>query len=1151
MSRWKTLAVIVASGLTLLLAAALLVPYFVSLTSVQARIVTELSQRLGGVVKIEALRLSLLPLPHVVLTDASVAIPDSFGATFESVSVYPRLAALVRGEFQPVRASLTARDVTIRLPRANGTDGASIAASPAMTDSPAQLQAAAAGALAALSSAAAARAPGLVVVVESGSVHLFDSHARAVLFTDVALQMQLPPERLRLDLTCRSSLWDHLTLHAEMEPAHFEGDANIEMSHLRPHLLVAQFLPELGLQVEDSDASLSARVTFDESAVLQAEIDGSLPLLTLRRGDESLVINGETVNASLLIDDSTTTFSLHTLQLAQPRLQLSGEVSFDPGAPLARVQLEARDVDVAAARTVTTFFAAGAEVPREIFGVLSGGQVPRVQLQAQGPSFADLMNLNALTIDGSLVDGQVRVPQAENPKAALELTDVSGDVALADGVLRGERLIARYGKARVHDGTLRLGLVGPTPELHVEATVEADAAEVPDLLKRFVANAALTSELDRLSNVEGTATAKLALNGTTRDVAVTVDVAPLSLSARLEGMKEPLRIEGGNVAYASGGLAATDLQVTTGGSTLSHVSAHLDWSNARTSIAATVGPSRVVLAEAFSFASRWLRDVPWNPEAISGTVVADSLSIAGPADEPSDWRVDLIGAVEQLAIDSAPLRERLALRYPISLSALRFMREGTASISASGKFAAQRGLSGEVDLMSSADALHIKRLVVHDAESDASVALLLTAHEANFEFKGKVTKATLDSLVPDHHLLGGWLGGDFRARILIDDPMRSTVAGKLEASDVSGPGADDVRLAHLALTGSAGTIAIDATLVTPVTSHLDVHGSVMPSPRDFVVDLDVTGDRLDWNQLTPLLPHDGDGESAASRLPVPPLRGRVRVAADSFTYSGFTWDALRATVTLAASGPTIRISEGKLCGIATPGTIAIAASELSVAFQPAAKGQELDSTVTCLGGQKGALTGRFDLSAKISGRGTLAEVGALGRALNGHVEFTARNGRVARVGRGAQLLSALSVATGSFGEVAGLTKEDLPYASIKAIGDLAGGSLVLREAIIDGPTVQMVGQGSINVIDQTLNVTLLVAPLRKIDSVVSQIPVIRNILGDRLVSIPVAVSGSINNPVVTPLSPSAVGRELLSLMERTLSLPFQLVAPLWPGGEKK
>jgi hypothetical protein len=1146
MSRWKTLAVVVASGLTLLLAAALLVPYFVSLDSVQARIVTELSQQLGGVVKIEAVRLSFLPLPHVVLTDVSVAIPDSFGATFESVSVYPRLAALVQGEFQPVRASLTARDVTIRLPRANGTDGASIAASPAMTDSPAQLKAAAAGALAALSSAAAARAPGLVVVVESGSVHLFDSHARAVLFTDVTLHMQLPPDRLRVDLTCRSSLWDHLTLHAAVEPISLKGDARIEVSHLRPHLLAAQFLPEQGLQLEDSEASLNARVTFDESAVLQAELDGSLPLLTLRRGDESLVINGESVNASLRIADSTTTFSLHTLQLAQPRLLLSGEVSFDAAAPLVRVQLEARDVDVAAARTVTIFFAAGAEVPRDIFAVLSGGQVPRVQLQAQGTSFADLMSLHALTIDGTLIDGQVRVPQV-----ALNLTDVSGDVAVANGVLRGERLSARYGAAHAHDGTLRLGLAGPAPELHVEAIVEADAAEVPDLLKRLVANAALTRELDRISNVEGTATAKLALSGTTHDVAATVDVAPLSLSARLEGMKDPLRIEGGHVAYASGGIAATDLQVTTGESTLSHVSARLDWSNARTSIAATVGPSRVALAEVFSFARRWLRDVPWNPEAISGTVVADSLSIAGPADAPSDWRVDLIGAVEQLAIDSAPLRERLALRYPISLSALRFTREGTASISASGKFAAQRGLSGEVDLMSSADALHIKRLVVHDAESDASAALLLTPHEANFEFKGKVTKATLDSLVPDHHLIGGWLGGDFRARVLIDEPMRSRVAGKLEASDVSVPGSGDLRLAHLALAGSAGTIAIDATLATDAASHLDVHGSVTPSPQDFVVDLDVTGDRLDWNQLTPLLPHDGDGESAASRLPVPPLRGRVRVAAESFTYGGFTWDALRATVTLAANGPTIRISEGKLCGIATPGTITIAASELSVAFQPAAKGQALDATVTCLGGQQGALTGRFDLSAKISGRGTLAEVGALGRALNGHVEFTARNGRVARVGRGAQMLSALSVATGSFGEVAGLTKEDLPYASIKAIGDLAGGSLVLREAIIDGPTVQMVGQGSINVIDQTVDITLLVAPLRKIDSVVSQIPVIRNILGDRLVSIPVAVSGSINNPVVTPLSPSAVGRELLSLMQRTLSLPFQLITPLWPGSEKK
>jgi hypothetical protein len=46
------------------------------------------------------------------------------------------------------------------------------------------------------------------------------------------------------------------------------------------------------------------------------------------------------------------------------------------------------------------------------------------------------------------------------------------------------------------------------------------------------------------------------------------------------------------------------------------------------------------------------------------------------------------------------------------------------------------------------------------------------------------------------------------------------------------------------------------------------------------------------------------------------------------------------------------------------------------------------------------------------------------------------------------------------------------------------------------------------------------------------------------VSIPVKVTGNIADPTVVPLSPAAVGSELVGYMERVFKLPFKVIQPL-------
>ena len=105
------------------------------------------------------------------------------------------------------------------------------------------------------------------------------------------------------------------------------------------------------------------------------------------------------------------------------------------------------------------------------------------------------------------------------------------------------------------------------------------------------------------------------------------------------------------------------------------------------------------------------------------------------------------------------------------------------------------------------------------------------------------------------------------------------------------------------------------------------------------------------------------------------------------------------------------------------------------------------------------------------------------------------------------------------------------------------GKTVIKEAIFEGPTVEMAARGEIDSIGRTIDLTVLVAPFRTVDYFVSKIPLVSYVLSGTLISMPVKVTGDWDSPKVEPLSPSAVSSELLGIMGRTLELPFRLIDP--------
>ncbi len=914
----------------------------------------------------------------------------------------------------------------------------------------------------------------------------------------------------------------------------------VQVSDARVVILAAD-----GKRVADLEGTFSVRAEVDASGGLHAAIDAALPAVKLSGGDAPVAVAQASIETQVRLARDRIEIDVEEVSLGHPRVHLSGHAAFDRAAPRASMDLTADDLDVASARAVMELVPGLRDLAGEIFGVLRAGRVPQLSLQAAAPSVAALGALDALVIRGRLIEGRVHVPGPE-----IDLEDAGAVVSIEHGVLSAERAVARLGRSRAQDGRLRLELSGERPALQAEATAHGDAADVVPLLKKVLESEAWRRGLDRVADIAGSADGKFAIDGTVDEPIPTVELSAFDVTGRLDGLAAPLRVTGGQFRYDTQAVAASGVRATTGGSSMADLSVRFERGGLEVGAAA----SRLVLSELYPWvvASGWTPEGSAAPKAVAGTLVLDSLRISGPAATPSAWQVELAGAFEKLVVDAPSLGDHLALRFPLSIADFRLHRDPLL-ISASGRATAAGGVTAQFAADVSDRGVQVKQLEIDGQGSRASLVLQRDDGELEATFKGNLNKAAADALLDrSSPLVDGWLRGDFHVRIDTKDPGQSVAEGQLEAEQVFLPVRNGARLeiAHVALNAEPGQLAVRATLDAGGTmSGITVDGRITRSPQALTVDADVTAGHVDGDQLAQLVSRTGEtAERASSAGWNAPLRGTIRVAAESFALRGYTWKPFRGEVALLADGPTLTVTEAEVCGIATPATVAVVPQGVSVTVRPRAQGQGLESSLACLTGETERVTGTFDLTGTITASGSAADIG---QSLQGHVDVQATNGRVYRMASVAKALSAISIASGSIGNVAKMSQEGLPFDRMALKGDLRRSVLAFTEAVLDGPTVKIAATGSLDLAARTVDAVFLVAPLKTVDSVVSRLPVIGTMLGGSLVSIPVAVKGPLGDPSVTPLSPSAIGSELLGIMKRTVNLPLRVMQPLWPDSRTR
>ena len=490
------------------------------------------------------------------------------------------------------------------------------------------------------------------------------------------------------------------------------------------------------------------------------------------------------------------------------------------------------------------------------------------------------------------------------------------------------------------------------------------------------------------------------------------------------------------------------------------------------------------------------------------------------------------------------VKHNIEVRSPIQISKASLNWQKGVEVTLNVDLSMSNGPKISLGVFRNPQELRVNHLLVHEGISYATMGLNLKGQAMELTFSGSLSERTLDNIFSDYPFQNGWLKGDFRANIMMDQWMRSKFQGRLEADHLSFPWQfkKPLKVDRLSLTGEGNDVSISEARFTWGEMPFALSGDVGFSEKRILLNVDLSTERVDLDQVIKSLTKEREakGDRDLRSLQV---EGTIRFKSNSLTYERFTWVPFQADIAVGQNGVEVSIEEAKLCGISTTGVVKVTDQQVSLDVQPASKSRELESTAKCLLDETVRVTGDFEIKGRIFAE---AKPKDLLSALGGNLQFQAKDGQIYYLVGLARILEFISLTEVYRGKIPDLKKESLHYRLFTVIASLQNGKLIIKEATLDGHTLQMAAQGDVSLAEGKVNLTVLVAPLRTVDRIINLIPLVRYILAGTLITVPVKVSGDLRDPKVTALSPSAVGSELLGIMTRTLRLPLHIIQPLRP-----
>ena len=785
------------------------------------------------------------------------------------------------------------------------------------------------------------------------------------------------------------------------------------------------------LLVEAGDLDLHLALALTDSRKASAALRSKAEVLKVRRNGHKEALKGAELNGSVAIDGETISLALKRLSLDQPDLELSGKIEQVSGTSAIRLDISGKDIDVDATRRVALALAGDILAIDKIFNYLRGGTVSQITVRSQGRTADELGELKNIRIEGKLQNGSVSIPEI-----GLDLTETAGDVLIADGILQGAGMSTRLEGSTGHDGTLKLGLA-EDDLFQLELMLSTKLGQAKQILERIVVAPDFIEEINRVTNLSGTGTGKLVLGGSLDNINAEVDVSDLNFTADYDRLPFPIKVTGGQVAFAKSLVSLKGWQGTLGDSEFSELSCQVDLSTGGKD--GSQGLGRIELG-------------------LDGTLEEDVVK----------W------LNEAFAVPQA-----YAIRTPLKLSAARLDWQEGIKATFKSDLSVKDGPDLVLDVAWQPEQLNIHTLKLKDQRSDADLSLDYGKSGITLSFSGALQDETVNALFIEQNSSKGRVEGNLSVKAPKVNLAGATATGHLRGTNLmfTLPSGDKLAIGQAVMTGKGNQIDVDLS-------------------------------QLSWQNMN--------------------------------------WDPVKATIDLSQDKPRLRVAEANLCGINATGVWTTDGKNLALDATLEGKALDVTTVSTCVEHEQVIMTGTLDLSGQVSGRG---QVDGLISELQGPLQITFSNGLIKQGKNLARVLEVLNVTEIVKGRLPNLSSTAFAYTTIELQGEFQSGKLLVKKLFMEGETLDVFGQGEIDLVLKTVDVELLAAPFKTVDTVVKNIPGVNSLMAGSLVAIPVSIKGPLDDPKVRVLSASSIGSSLLRLGERTIKSPLKLIETFTPKGD--
>jgi hypothetical protein len=230
----------------------------------------------------------------------------------------------------------------------------------------------------------------------------------------------------------------------------------------------------------------------------------------------------------------------------------------------------------------------------------------------------------------------------------------------------------------------------------------------------------------------------------------------------------------------------------------------------------------------------------------------------------------------------------------------------------------------------------------------------------------------------------------------------------------------------------------------------------------------------------------------------------------------------------------VLIRNADLCNLTTTGMVELNTDTevtTDISIRPLGN-QDLAKVIPCLFHNNNIIDGTYSFVCNLTGQ---APFDIIAHKQNGSLTFNAANGRIYKWTLLSRLLSVLNIL-----QVADISKEGIGYRTIVIEAQIKDSIVHLKKAVIDADNMALILSGWIDPLNDTMELTCLVAPFKTIDTIIKYIPVVNTMLNGRLAAFPAKAAGSITDPVITALHPSDVGKGLMNMFEDIIKTPVRL-----------